>query len=173
MIDLELKNRLWWSYLDQSQRELLAQSETLLEREEYAGEKVFHDYAFVVFPAAKAYEGFVKKFLLDLGIIKQEQYEGRYFRVGKSLNPALPKRLHNHDWVYDNLSDFCQGEDLPQKLWNTWKKSRNLIFHWFPNEKHAISLNEARNRIIMIVEAIDKAFLECKLKLIWDPKSYN
>lgn len=162
MIDLRFKARPWWNYLDESQRELLEQSEILLEREERQGD-VFHDYSFLVFPAAKAYEGFVKKLLLDLGLITQEQYTGKHFRVGKSLNPDLPHRLRDNDWVYGKLAVYCKGSDLPQTLWNTWKSSRNLIFHWFPNEKQAISLNEAQERIIVIVEAMDKAFRECKL----------
>ena len=118
---------------------------------------------FVVFPAAKAYEGFLKKLFLDLKFITEEDYYGKHFRIGKALNPSLPKELRR-EGVYDKIVQFCQGHTLADKLWDTWRLSRNLTFHWFPNEKNAITLTEAGERIEMIIGAIDEAFKECKIK---------
>ncbi len=157
-----MKNKSWWNYLSEDQQDLLEESAVLLEREEQHGPDIFHDYAFIVFPAAKAYEGFLKKLFLDLGFIGLEQYEGDHFRIGKALNPSLPARFQNEDWAWEKLANFCQGEELPQLLWDTWKESRNLIFHWFPKHENFISLFEAKDRINMIVEAIDRSFLKCK-----------
>lgn len=158
----EIKNKPWWNYLPENQKDLLEESVLLLKREEKTGDN-FHDYAFVVFPAAKAYEGFLKKLFLDLSLIGEEDYTGRHFRIGKSLNPDLPKRLRGRDWVYEGLARFCQSEDLPRLLWDTWKNSRNLIFHWFPGHKNFISFSEAKERVELIIAAIDKSFMECKL----------
>lgn len=159
---LKLKSKPWWSYLTENQRDLLEQTSLLLEREEAEAE-VFHDYAFIVFPAAKAYEGFLKKLFFDLKLITREDYEGKEFRIGKSLNPSLPKKYRDKDWVWIELCKRCGGEQLPRFLWKVWKESRNFIFHWWPKHENFITLQEARKRVNMVVEAIEKAFEGCPL----------
>ena len=77
--------------MEEPMRDLVGESYLLLEREERLNENL-HDYSFVVFPMAKAYEGFLKKLFFDLGLINKRQYQGDRFRVGKSLNPNLPTR---------------------------------------------------------------------------------
>ena len=163
-----LERKAWWNYLEEDLQELLKEALLLIEifdpstRSARSGQ-VFHDYSFVVFPAAKAYEGFLKKFFFDLKFINEEDYYGKHFRIGKALNPSLPKEIR-HEGVYDKLVNYCGGKDLADNLWETWKMARNLAFHWFPNEKNAITLPEARERVKMVIEAIDMAFRECKLK---------
>lgn len=157
-----LDNKVWWSYLEEDLQELLLTSVHLISKAQELGEGV-HDYSFIVFPAAKAYEGFLKKLFLDLGFISKEDYFGKKFRIGKALNPYLEKEFR-HESVYDKLVNYCGGNALADRLWETWKNSRNLVFHWFPEEKRALDLNEARGRYKMIIEAIDEAFKECKIK---------
>ena len=55
-----LDKHVWWDYLEEDLQELLRESTLLLDKVE-KWEKTFHDYSFIVFPAAKAYEGFLKK----------------------------------------------------------------------------------------------------------------
>lgn len=165
--NLELRN--WWGYLGEDIQKLLFTSEFLNSVVEGwgadlpGGKNRFHDYSFVLFPAAKAYEGFLKKMFLDMGFITEEDYFGKHFRIGKSLNPSLPKELRSES-VYDEIVKYCNGNALADHLWETWRVCRNLIFHWFPNEKNAITLSEARERIDMIINAIDEAFAGCKIK---------
>jgi len=165
----QLEKRVWWSYLGDDLQKLIVASEFICTAVESwggdlpGGEKEFDDYSFVVFPSAKAYEGFLKKLFLDLKFITEEDYYGKHFRIGKALNPSLPKELRR-EGVYDKIVQFCQGHTLADKLWDTWRLSRNLTFHWFPNEKNAITLTEAGERIEMIIGAIDEAFKECKIK---------
>jgi hypothetical protein len=159
-----LPKKVWWNYLQEDLQELLTESFILLEKTRKWRVK-FHDYSFVVFPAAKAYEGFLKKFFLDTRLISRDDYFGKRFRIGKSLNPSLDKKHQDEGWVYDDLSKYCQGRKLPDLLWDTWKESRNLIFHWFPNELNAITLDQAEERINMIINAIDAVFKECNFKL--------
>lgn len=158
----DLKAKLWWNYLTENQRDLLEQSRVLLEREERYGKDTFHDYAFTLFPAAKAYEGFLKKLFYDLGIITYEQYENNHFRVGRALNPDLPERFRGHDWVYERLGNYC-SQETPGMLWSVWRQARNLVFHWFPRHKNFITLPQARGKYEMVIGAIDKAFAECKI----------
>src|SRR3989344_5570582 len=136
----EIKQKVWWSYLEEGQRCLIEESLLLLAR-----------------------EGFLKKLFLDLGLINKFQYESDHFRIGKSLNPGLPKRFRNDSWVYDDLTKLCQSAQLPQFLWNVWKESRNIIFHWFPKEKNFIDLAQARKRVELVIEAIEMSLLECNI----------
>lgn len=157
-----LKEKIWWSYLGEDLQNLLTASFTILDKSEAWSEK-FDDYSFIVFPAAKAYEGFLKKFFLELGFITSEDYYGKHFRIGKALNPSLPREIRQ-EGVYDRIVDFCGGKELADTLWDTWRICRNLTFHWFPNEKNTLTITEADLRLSMIVSAIDRAFKECKMR---------
>jgi len=124
-------------------------------------DKKFHDYSFIVFPAAKAYEGFLKQLFLDLNFITKKQYYSKRFRIGRSLNPSLDK--NDPEWVYKKLETYCNNKDIATQLWKTWKESRNALFHWFPHEINAISYQESGNKLTMIAEAIEVVYSECKL----------
>lgn len=157
-----LVNKAWWGYLEEDLQELLLTSVHLLNKGQELGEGV-HDYSFIVFPAAKAYEGFLKKLFLDLGFISKEDYYGKKFRIGRALNPYLEKE-YRHESIFDKVVSYCGGSVVANQLWETWKNSRNLVFHWFPDEKRALNLVEAKQRYEMIIGAIDEAFKECKIK---------
>lgn len=163
LISLEaIKQKTWWEYMGQDIRELLLES--LLLSEKVGGwDKKFEDYSFVVFPAAKAYEGFLKGLFFDLKLISKDDYYGRRFRIGKALNPSL-ERKYRHSSVYDRLVNYCGGRELADMLWDAWKRGRNLLFHWFPEEKNAITFPEAQSRLELIISSIDAAFTECNIK---------
>lgn len=169
MVTLEnLEQKIWWSYIGEDLQKLFVTSEFLVKTMESwgsdlpGGENKFDDYAFVVFPAAKAFEGFLKKMFFELEFITENDYFGKKFRIGRSLNPSLPKQFRR-DEVYAKIVKFCGGSKLADNLWETWKTTRNLTFHWFPNEKNAITLMEAKERVDMIVRAIDESFEACRL----------
>lgn len=163
-----LKKKSWWNYLGEDIQKLISTSEFIYRIVEGwggdlpGGKREFDDYSFVVFPAAKAYEGFLKKMFLDMRFITEDDYFGKHFRIGKSLNPSLPKELRNES-VYNKIVEHCGGKALADNLWETWRVCRNLTFHWFPNEKNAITLDEASQRIDMIISAIDQSFEQCKI----------
>jgi len=157
-------NTNWWKYLDSTMQELMSQSLKMMEREEARaalGEK-YEDYAFVVFPAAKAYEGFLKKLFLDLGLISHQQYNSDHFRIGRALSPSLPKRYRS-GWVYSRLAQFCGGEELPSEMWEVWKKGRNRTFHFFPHRLGNISLAEAKLVVEEIALMMEKTLAGCKI----------
>lgn len=174
---MKLENEVWWDYLDHDLKELLKQSQLLVEiaREwDSSNQYVFHDFAFVVFPAAKAYEGFLKNLFLDLGLISKKDYSGKRFRIGKALNPTLYsremkkhkryKRLRKQMSVYDKLVEFCNGPELADMMWLTWGECRNVLFHWFPDEKNAIEREEAEAKYMQILDTIALAFKGCKIE---------
>lgn len=160
---MSLEEKVWWGYLEEDLQELLRTS-VLLIQEVGTWDQKFHDYSFIVFPASKAYEGFLKKLFLDLGFITEKVYYGKRFRIGKALNPSLDRSIRKKEGVYDKMVDYCGGSDLADTLWDTWKNCRNLLFHWFPEEKKAISFQEAKQKVQKVINAIDAAFKECKIE---------
>lgn len=149
----------WFGYLDHSMQDLVRVSIEILEREENDPEQVFHDYSFVVFPMAKAYEGFLKKVFLETGLITRVDFESKHFRVGKSLNPDLPKKYRRDDWVYGKLVERLQPEgkgELPDLMWEMWREGRNLLFHYWPEHENFISLEVARKKVEDIVRVIEE-----------------
>lgn len=162
-MDFSLEKKNWWEFLEKDLQGLLSEATLLVEKVSLWDEK-FHDYSFVVFPAAKAYEGFLKRLFLERGFISEDDYYGKRFRVGKALNPSLERRLRAKESVYDKIVQFCGGKDLADKMWNTWKVCRNLLFHWFPNERNAISFDQAKGKVVLIIETIDAAFMDCKIE---------
>lgn len=158
---MDLTDKPWWNYLEEDLKELLLQSWDLYRVS--ADLEKYHDYSFALFPASKAYEGFLKKLFLDMGFITEKDYLGTRFRIGKALNPTLDPKFRGDDWVYGKLKKYCGGEELPNSLWDTWRECRNLVFHWFPEEKRALTRAEAHDKIRQVIHAIDLVFKECNI----------
>lgn len=157
--------RLYEGYIDSVMRDLLQESMDLVqvEKERIAkGSTPYNDYGFVVFSAAKAYEGFLKKLFLDMKLITKQQFQSDHFRIGRAMSPSLPKR-YRVGWVYGKLVEYCQGEELPMTMWQTWKMARNRVFHFFPQHQESISLEEAEKLISEITQVMDKSLMGCKM----------
>lgn len=147
----------WYRYLEHTMQDLVKVSLELVEQERKEGGGRFHDYSFVVFPMAKAYEGFVKKMMLDMGLIGREAYESHHFRVGKSLNPDLPEKYRDEEWVFGELEAVVQRrgkKDLAKRLWGAWKEGRNKLFHYWPAHENFVGLEEAEVRVREIIEVM-------------------
>jgi len=144
----------WLNFLAEVERQLLIQADYLLEREKR--ERLHSDmvdYGFLVYPAAKAYEGFLKTFLYRNRLITSEMYQSEQFRIGKALNPDLPVRYREDGWVWDDLARLY-GEDVPQRFWSTWRKCRNHVFHFRPDKLRLYTLVEAQIKIELIFSTI-------------------
>jgi hypothetical protein len=150
-MDLNLVNKVWWDYIEEDLQELLVASEFLTNvvkswgGDMPQGSKVFHDYSFIVFPAAKAYEGFLKKMFLDLGFITNEDYVGKRFRIGKALNPFLEERLRDRESVYDRI--VKHWEERHTMLWEAWTNGRNLAFTGSQKTKKQFHLKKPKRRL--------------------------
>lgn len=149
-----------WNYLSNGQKGLIETGEFLLG-DANKHEKPLSDYSYIVFPFAKAYEGFLKQLFLDKGFIDQNQYQSDHFRIGKALNPNFAKEVPSES-VYLKITNFCKSEELSKKLWGAWKRGRNLLFHYFPHNIHAITFLEAQDTINMVISAMDEAIVVCK-----------
>ncbi|MFZ2153106.1 MAG: hypothetical protein WAV41_03545 [Microgenomates group bacterium] len=140
-------------YLNKNQDELLTDVEIVLNRLKNFDH--ISDYSFLVAPISKAYEGYLKDFFLELKIIDQYSYDSDRFRVGKTLNPSLRYKRFS---VFQKLAELDdKGEEIAELLWDAWKHGRNEIFHYFPNDLHNLTRDDAENRIYLVLSAIIKS----------------
>lgn len=151
-----------WSYLPTEIKGLLEDGETILSFiEKYHKDEPLSDYSFLVFPFSKAYEGFLKRFLLDSGLIREEDYYSDDIRIGRILNPNYAKERGN---VFVKLCDKSKdGREVPKKLWSVWKRGRNLVFHYFPHNFRRLGYDEAVEIITEVVDAMDSAVMHCNI----------
>lgn len=150
----------WFEQLEQDQKDLIKLSEYLYQRESMSLVQL-SDYAFVVFPISKAYEGFLKQYLFNLQLISQHTFESKRFRIGRAMNPDVRESQRDDFWLYDDLEHLC-GKEVSHELWNTWLLCRNRIMHFFPLETHRIPLNDAAEKLEMVLMAMDTAH-QCRL----------
>ncbi|MBD3279508.1 MAG: hypothetical protein GF390_02230 [Candidatus Pacebacteria bacterium] len=151
----DLAQQAWFQYLTSWQQKLVRQAHQLLVREQ-ENQTLYDDYSFIVFPMAKAYEGFLKKLLFDQGLITQHVYEGKRFRIGRALNPDIREHQRDKWWLYDNVERKC-GSKTARFLWETWLACRNRVFHFFPKAKASLELSEASQRLQMMRDAMRQA----------------
>lgn len=149
----------WFQYLDYPMQQLVRTSISLSE-ELKPPHKQIADYSFLVFPMAKAYEGFLKKFLIDTNVLHAHIVDEPHFRIGRSLNPQLPHRLRDEQWVYDDLVGKCTvmgGDQLADTLWTAWTEARNGVFHYWSVRPLNLSYPQACESIERLIQAIEKA----------------
>lgn len=144
-----------WKYLSPSKRVLAGDGVFLLADSQLHRDQEPTDYSYIVFPFAKLYEGFLKQLFYNLGIIGEREYRGEFYRIGKALSPGLAGRLGAKS-AYGQIERRFGG-DLATSLWRTWKNGRNLIFHYFPDNYHALTLDQAKELITLIVSTMEDA----------------
>lgn len=159
------KTSFFWNYLSEGQKGLIEEGLFLLEDVKKHPDVRITDYSYLVFPFAKAYEGFLKKIFLDLKFIPQHIYEGDHFRIGKALNPHLEKFLR-HESIYDKIVHLTGDKTLADKLWDVWRRGRNLVFHYFPHNFQALTLAKAEEIINEILEVMQKSVIDCRLESV-------
>lgn len=156
------RNSLLWSYLSLEQRGLIEDGELLLEQAHKMPRGV-SDFSYLVFPFSKAYEGFLKKLFLDMNLLRPEDYYSEDIRIGKILNPKFVKE---HGSIYNKIcNDGTKegGSKVAERLWLTWRKGRNLVFHYFPHNFRRLSYSEAKSIIEEIVDTMSFALDRCEL----------
>jgi hypothetical protein len=141
-----------WHYLSPDQRSLASDGAFLLDDVNVHHDVEPTDYSYLVFPYAKLYEGFLKQIFLDLEIIGEREYDSEHYRIGKVLSPHLVGRLRNKS-AYGQIQERF-GKDLATRMWHTWKNGRNMVFHYFPHNYRALTLDAARAVITNIVDTM-------------------
>lgn len=141
-----------FSQLDQRQIDSIALSFELLacfSDPKTAPQTKITDYSFMVFPMAKAYEGFLKDYLLKANLLSQETYHSKKFRIGRALNPDVFPNHQDEQWLFDDVSNRL-GHDVARRIWDTWLQCRNHVFHYFPEDRSSLSLSEAQECLTIL-----------------------
>lgn len=146
--------------LASDQKELVQISVLLFQQEARTGIR-FSDYSFVVFPMAKAYEGFLKEYLLKGRFISWEQFHDHHFRIGRAINPDVRPAHRDASWLFDDLERNCSPE-LARLVWETWLQCRNQVFHYFPSQVKRLSLNRAGEYLLTIHSTMTQT-LACRV----------
>lgn len=155
------KDYLFFSSLSPEEDELFSQGFHLLNHIHTLHEgNSFTDYSFVVFPFAKAYEGYLKRIFFEAHFISGHSYRSKYFRVGKVLSPNLMKKLGPKS-VYKMLHEKM-GQDGADRVWDAWKTCRNEVFHYFPESQYQIDFSGARDRIRKLLDVSEEVFRAIK-----------
>ncbi len=158
----DIASSAWFTYLDLDLQRMVVLSFRLYEHQELSLEQ-YDDYTFVVFPMAKAYEGFLKHFLLKTQLISNETFNDRKFRIGRALNPDVSPRHRDEYWLYDKVEQNCSA-DLARELWETWLSCRNRIFHYFPKDRQVLTLTQAGEYLKRMQDTMHEA-VTCQISL--------
>jgi len=145
-----------WQYLSETQRDLISEGQFLMNEVVKNQAYQFKDYSFLIFPFAKAYEGFLKKLFLDLKFISHLDYISDHLRLGKLMSPNLVGKLGERS-LYKKIKEASTRE-LADQIWNTWKQGRNQIFHYFPHNLRSISFWEAKELIDQIITTMELSY---------------
>ncbi len=146
----------FWQYCSQNQKDLILEGQYLMN--DIVKDHAYHfkDYSFLVFPFAKAYEGFLKRLFLDIGFISRLDYISDHLRLGKLMSPNLTMRLGDRS-LYTKI-ERSGGRELAEQIWLAWKTGRNQIFHYFPHNVKAITFNEAETIIEEIIRTMELSY---------------
>jgi hypothetical protein len=152
----------FWFYLSKNQKDLINEGLYLMNDVIKNNAYHFKDYSFLVFPFAKAYEGFLKQLFLDVKFISHLDYISDHLRLGKLLSPNLVNKLKERS-LYKKIKDKV-GQDLADKIWNAWKIGRNQVFHYYPHNLKALTFSQAENIIDNILSAMEESYGNLKVK---------
>ena len=149
-----------WIYLSLTQQDLMSEGKFLID---FVKEQHFKDYSFLVFPYAKAYEGFLKQLFLDLEFISHHDYISDHIRIGKLMSPHLIRRL-GEESVYAKIRDAA-GEDLAHEIWEVWKVGRNEVFHYYPHNIKSLSHQQAIGVAEKILHTMVSGYQKLKMEI--------
>jgi hypothetical protein len=152
----------FWFYLSKNQKDLINEGLYLMNDVIKNNAYHFKDYSFLVFPFAKAYEGFLKQLFLDVKFISHLDYISDHLRLGKLLSPNLVNKLKERS-LYKKIKDKV-GQDLADKIWNAWKICRNQVFHYYPHNLKALTFFQAESIIDNILSVMEESYGKLKVK---------
>ncbi|NTU72855.1 hypothetical protein HGB07_01625 [Candidatus Roizmanbacteria bacterium] len=157
-------NSSFWNYLSQPQKDLILEGNYLITEIIQDNKYGFKDYAFLVFPFAKAYEGFLKELFKDIGYISHLDYISDHLRLGKLMSPNLVGRLDGKS-LYKQVKESTTKETA-DRIWNTWKEGRNQITHYYPHNYKAITFDEAKQIVGTIIQTMEDAYAKLSPRIL-------
>jgi len=152
----------FWQNLSQTQKDLILEGQYLMNDVIKHNAYQFKDYSFLVFPFAKAYEGFLKQLFKEVKFISHLDYISDHLRLGKLMSPNLEGKLGDRS-LYKKMREAVTS-DFAERVWTTWKLGRNQIFHYFPHNLKAVSFTEAEEIIGRIIQTMEEVYIKLNPK---------
>jgi hypothetical protein len=146
----------FWDYLSPQQKDLILEGNYLMNDVIKHSSYQFKDYSFLVFPFAKAYEGFLKTLFKDIKFISHLDYISDHLRLGKLLSPFMMTRLGDRS-LYTKIKTHV-SQELADRIWNAWKKGRNQVFHYFPHNTKSLTFQEANDIVDEMIQTMQVAY---------------
>lgn len=111
------------------------------------------DYSYRLLPLAKAYEGVLKKILVHLNFVTEEELrEKPSITVNSYFNPQGNLK------IFDVLKDKARHKTIPYTVFATYQECRNEILHYDPYANNQLPLRRASYYQDRLEEAIIRAF---------------
>jgi len=158
MYDAAKENKQFWNYLSQTQKDLVLEGRYLMYDVIKDHAYQFKDYSFLVFPFAKAYEGFLKQLFKDVKFISHLDYISDHYRLGKMLSPNLVEKLGDRS-LYIKIKNTT-SQEIADRIWQGWKMGRNQIFHYFSHNTKAVTFAYAEVIIEELFKIMEDAFVK-------------
>lgn len=171
-IEKHLMNRIGYdtfNFLDSYQQSLLITSKILVDlikkypqslseesKINVVNYAIIKDFSFLVLPAAKAFEGYLKKLLMQLELITLDKLRDDPFNI------RIGKKLNSDDFT-KKLRDKKRFKAIPKLISSQWDLCRNEILHYDPFRPIELNLDEAILKIENIYNSIKtsyEAFIE-------------
>jgi len=151
----------FWNYLSQNQKDLILEGQHLMNETIQQQDYQFKDYSFIVFPFAKAYEGFLKQLFKDNKFISHLDYISDHLRLGKLLSPNLITRLGDRSLFQKIVK--ATSKEFADKIWQTWKIGRNQVFHYYPHNLKALSFIDAQYIVNQFIQVMQEAYVKLRV----------
>ncbi len=115
---------------------------------------IFSDHSFMVLSIAKAYEGILKKILIQKEVVTEEDLAlNPSLNVGAYFNPS------NNERIFNLLKDRSRDKAIPHVIYSTYQECRNQILHHDQFKDRRIkTFSEAEFYRRRILDAIYKAY---------------
>lgn len=159
----------FWVYLSKPQQNLILEGNYLMNNVIKQTAYTFQDYSFLVFPYAKAFEGYLKMIFFDAGFISHLDYISDHLRLGKLMSPNIADRLGERS-LYNKVK-LNVNEALADMIWDGWRLGRNEIFHYFPHNLRSISITQAEGIVDQLIQTMQQTYIGLKPLLKHDPHS--
>lgn len=158
---IELERKPIWQYFSQAQKDLISEGQYLMDDIIRDHAFQFKDYSFLIFPFAKAYEGFLKQLFKDIKFISHLDYISDHLRLGKLLSPHLVAKLGQRSLYLQIIN--CSDEPLADRIWQAWKLGRNEVFHYFPHNLRAVTFTDAEKTIAELLNTMEEAYNQLRM----------
>lgn len=111
------------------------------------------DYSFALLPLVKAYEGILKKILIRIDLVREED-----LKVNPHLTVNRFFNAENNKEIINKLKDRVRDKTIPMVIFSTYHDCRNRFLHYDPYAANKLTKEDAETSTSRILDSIKKAY---------------